>query len=131
MTKTRRNLIDRLDVLVSKIVRGRDHQCVECGRYPEDGFQLTHAHIFPRDNMSVRFDPHNGVTLCFPCHRWYQDHPIEFKVWVIRLIGQEKYDSLERQARTIEDYPEWRLKDLYRELKKIAWGPCAIKMDLT
>ena len=118
MTKTRRNLIDRLDALVSKIVRDRDRRCVDCGRYPEPDLQLTHAHIFPRDNMSVRFDPNNGVTLCFTCHRWYHDHPVQFKLWIIRLIGREKYDSLERQSRAIEDHPEWKLKDLYLELTK-------------
>jgi hypothetical protein len=30
------------------------------------------------------------------------------------------YEALERRARTIEDYPEWRLKELYLELKKAA-----------
>ena len=63
--------------------------------------------------MSVRFDPLNGVTLCFTCHRRHQDHPVQFTVWIILLIGQEKYDYLERQARMIEHYPEWKLKDLY------------------
>ena len=117
MTETRRNLSDHLDALVSDIVRDWDRWCVDCGR-PETGLQITHAHIFPRDNMSVRFDPNNGVTLCFTCHRWYHDHPVQFKVWIISLIGREKYDSLEHQSRAIEDHPEWKLKDLYLELTK-------------
>lgn len=121
MNKKRRKIIDRLDTLISKIVRDRDRHCMDCGMFPGRGYvQLTHAHIFPRDNMSVRFDLENGITLCFPCHRYWQEHPVLFLKWMIRRMGMERYEVLERKARTIEGFSEWRLKSLYQELKKAA-----------
>ena len=121
MNTTRRNIIDRLDAVVSRIVQDRDRYCMDCGRFPVRGYvQLTHAHIFPRANMSVRFNPDNGITLCFSCHRHHQEHPVLFMEWMIRHMGRARYEAPERRARTIEDYPEWRLKELYRELKKAA-----------
>ena len=53
----------------------RDEMCGICGR--QDGLQAHHI-IFKRYE-NTRFLVDNGLTLCFECHRWVHDNPMESK----------------------------------------------------
>jgi 5-methylcytosine-specific restriction endonuclease McrA len=49
----------------SKVVRGRDGRCTNCGT---DKALVAH-HIFPKSTHPERaLDPANGLTLCSNCH---------------------------------------------------------------
>jgi hypothetical protein len=43
---------------------------------------LTPAHILNRWHDRVRCDTRNAFCLCFDCHRWFEDHPLEFNEFV-------------------------------------------------
>ena len=115
-------MIKKLDNLWSKVVRERDnYTCQHCGRHHK---QVQAAHIFSRNNKSTRWDPDNGVTLCYYCHiQWAHREPVEITKWVINRLGEKKFNELERKANEIVrniDYEaiEEKLKKLLEKYKR-------------
>jgi 5-methylcytosine-specific restriction endonuclease McrA len=94
----------KADLAWSKAVRERDgYRCQLCGRWygPGSGraVQGLHAaHIFSRNNLAVRHDLDNGVTLCYAHHRWAHENPVAFAEWVKRRLGEARYEALRRRA---------------------------------
>lgn len=60
----RQDMTEKLDALVSKIVRARDEFCVTCG----DHLNLTCSHWIPRRFIGTRFDLRNCNTQCLRCN---------------------------------------------------------------
>ena len=115
-------IIKKLDTLWSKAVRLRDNfTCQRCGRQHK---HVQAAHIFSRNNKSVRWDIDNGITLCHYCHiYWAHREPVEFTKWVIDRLGEEKFNELEKKANQIAynlDYEEIEenLKKLIEKYKR-------------
>jgi len=52
------------------------------------------AHVFSRKHKNVRCHPDNAVCLCARCHAIMTDAPTEWGLWVIRHLGQGRYDML-------------------------------------
>jgi hypothetical protein len=90
-----RDLKDRCDELFSLIVRARDGRCVECGAVTD----LQCAHGFSRFYRGTRWDERNAWALDKACHVRYTFRPIEWKAWMVKRLGQDGYDALERDAR--------------------------------
>lgn len=86
----------RLDALWREVVRERDGAvCVHCHRRAATAVH----HIFSRRHNSTRWDPINGVHLCFYCHiRVAHEDPEVFRDFVVPHLGQRVYDALKMRA---------------------------------
>jgi len=75
----RKKLIDALDGLCRQIVRqSTNGRCQKCGKYVT-GSNSHPAHIIPKGKGAsfLRFDLRNILHLCFHCHRWWHNNPID------------------------------------------------------
>ncbi len=66
--------IKPLDRLWSKAVKKRDGgRCRICGKIGKPR-GMHAAHIEGRAKKNTRWYIPNGLTLCFTCHRWFDEH---------------------------------------------------------
>ena len=93
----RKKLIVECKLLWSKLVKIRDkNECRVCG---SDAGLQSH-HIFAdRMHSTTRYMVSNGIALCFQHHypRGHSD-PCVMRENIVKAIGQEHYDMLERHS---------------------------------
>lgn len=84
-----------------------DYTCQKCKiPYEHSENQLDCSHYHSRKKMSVRFDEDNCVTLCKKCHLYFDGngawnlpaHKKEHKEFMIKRLGQKRFDALEARA---------------------------------
>ena len=91
----RKKLEKELDDLWHQAVLKRDgYRCRICGS--KDRLQ-TH-HIFSRVRKTTRWDIDNGITLCAGHHYLAHRDPEKFRRFVIKIIGEEKYEKLYQKS---------------------------------
>lgn len=97
----------KLDTKWGAYVRQRDgHRCRKCGRpsaftkpkragdnVPAPGRIEAH-HIISRGYTKLRYAPENGLALCFTCHRWIHDNPLEAVPWLMTQLGRDFLEGL-------------------------------------
>lgn len=94
--------IRKADKLFSDYVKKRDgYMCKRCRNTP-DPRGLHCSHYWGRGRESTRFEPDNADALCMYCHRYWGhgDGREEYKAYMIKKLGIERYKSLEVQANT-------------------------------
>lgn len=95
------------DALFSKLIREKGF-CEKCGN---TDYKLDCAHVIPRGNKTLRFDPMNALSLCHRCHRfWAHSNPLEFTAWYkekypSRYVYLMEYKNIFTK-RTVSDYQE-------------------------
>lgn len=101
----RTKLIEKADKLWSLCVRTRDDfTCQKCGKKEK---HTQGAHIFSRNHFQTRWDPANGITMCYYCHiMWSHREPIEFTQWIMEKLGRSKFRSLEEKSKPKEQITE-------------------------
>lgn len=113
----RAKLVDKLDDLVSIIIRGRDQKCVVCGSTDK----LTNGHIFSRGSYSTRWDiteDGNCHTQCWGCNYKHVRDQYPYFNWYIKKFGQVKFDALRRRFKETRPYKDYELEEIYEELLK-------------
>ena len=95
-------LRNKADKLFSLKVREIGY-CRRCGQ--TTGLQC--AHICSRRYLSTRWDLDNAMCLDSGCHIYFTHHPIEWDLFVISCIGEEKYNALKKRALIIKDYIDY------------------------
>ena len=117
MTKTaRQKIVDKLDKIVSKIIRERDGACVVCGSTKALGW----GHVFSKVAYNTRWDvlPDGNVhTQCWPCNFRHVRDQYPYFSWYIRKFGQDKFDELRRRFKTTKKYKTYELEELYEKFK--------------
>lgn len=89
--------LTRADSTFSLFIRKRDKKCQKCFRWTD----LDNSHYWRRDMYRTRFDPENCIALCRSCHNAWEVHQNpEYKAFMIRRLGQARYDALEKRARS-------------------------------
>lgn len=117
--------MDPADKAFSDAIRRRDNfQCQYCGRIGKDTAYIDCAHIVGRRDKALRWDADNAITLCREHHRYFTDHPAEFRCVVRNWKGQDYLDELDRRRRMVLKVNAARLKEIakhYRdEAKRMA-----------
>ena len=71
-----------LDALTrQKVVVERDgNQCVRCGKSAPE-YKIDWSHVYSRANRAIRWHPYNSKALCFHCHKWYGENPLDSAQW--------------------------------------------------
>lgn len=112
--KTKR---DKRDAKFSLLVRERDcNICIKCGKNGEE-WQLHCSHIFSRRHVGLRWHPDNAKCLCFSCHKWWHESPVESGLWIRELFGDDFIDALEVKKNQITKYSKIVKEDIYQHLK--------------
>ena len=95
------------DRLWTKYMRiQQKYTCQKCGRiYPEDNCRnLGVAHFHGRGHENARFDEENTLCLCsIPCHQYFDTHKTEFEAFMLKRLGQERFDLLALKAHIHKD----------------------------
>lgn len=93
-----------LDDVFSQCVReAADWTCERCGlEFPERKSQALHAsHYFSRSIICVRYFPDNVSSLCGACHKLVGDDPDEHRRWMLKRLGEVRYDDLRKRKNTM------------------------------
>ena len=106
----------RATKLHAQIIRSKG-SCEKCGA-GEQAF-LQCAHIISRKYSWTRTDLDNAFCLCASCHRFFTDNPVEFGIFTIDKIGDDKFDELIGKRNCIDKF-DWdeeadRLKAIAKE----------------
>ena len=88
--------IRKTDKQFSEIMRKVRPYCEKCHRTTG----LCVAHYHGRRKESVRFDPENILILCFACHQYFHENPLEHSLFVVKKIGRKAFDRLTIRANT-------------------------------
>ena len=85
--------------LWSAAVRTRDgYVCQYCGTPTK---KAEAHHIFTRSHKSTKFDLANGITLCWPCHK-YRAVSGDFAYWEQHTwLGLKKWEALHEKTMEI------------------------------
>lgn len=113
----RQKLVDKLDSIVSLIVRARDKKCVQCGTRE----RLTNGHLFSRTNYSTRWDLFNCNCQCMGDNLRHDSDPYPYQEWWKKKFGEEAYHTLyQRWARSTDHHwSNLELSELLEEMKII------------
>jgi len=87
---------DKVDALFShyiKLLSGGI--CKRCNHYLGIKSRGLHAaHCFSRGRKSTRFERDNCQALCYGCHRYLDQHPLEKAEFFLNILGQARYKEL-------------------------------------
>jgi len=101
-----------LDKKASRACRERDdYICQRCGtKHATNSSGLHAAHIMPRRHKNTRWHLDNLISLCFGCHRWFDEQRFASAEWMEARIGKEKVIWLRIQANTTWDKDTYKWK---------------------
>ncbi len=126
--KTRSDWMKEAQQAFNAYIRARDagKPCISCGSIPNDSDLLTGSRIDAGHYRSVgacpelRFEEMNCHAQCVRCNRDLSGNAVEYRIRLIKRIGQDKVDWLETQhdpkKYTIDDLKE--IRDQYRAMKR-------------
>lgn len=87
-------ITNRLDTLVSKIVRLRDAQCITCGSVEEGEC----GHYFHRALINTRWDLQNCHRQCTCCNSYHEENTEPYTRFMIQKYGPEVIIELSQIA---------------------------------
>lgn len=93
----RTTLRNKADKLFSLYIRDRDRRCRRCGKSGD----LQCAHGFSRSYHKTRWDERNAWAMCRGCHTFFTHRPIQWEDWMREDMGEELYEEVRRQAKSI------------------------------
>ena len=114
---------DILDILFSRYIRLKAKGiCCRCLQYKGyEGLQV--AHFWGRRYRSIRFDESNVCPLCFSCHQYFHENPLEYVEFFRKYLGEEGFDLLQARMRQIGKIDREAIRlYLQEEIKKLEKG---------
>lgn len=106
--KSRADYVREAQAVFNQWVRLRDEAqpCISCGRHHQGKYDAGHYRTTAAC-PELRFDPLNVHKQCSPCNTQLSGNIVEYRLGLIRRIGQELVDWIEgpheAQRYTIED----------------------------
>jgi len=117
MSKDRKLLIKKLDLLSKNVVRQRDGNiCQHCYKYVEGSFRHV-SHVIPVSaGNKLRWEPLNMKVLCYHCHiNWWHKNPVEAGQW-FKDIFPERWEYISEHRGTYK-FSIQELEELVNNLK--------------
>ena len=112
----RKNLVKKLDTIVSKYIRLRDKFCVQCGTNQN----LTNGHIFSRRHYSTRWDISSDGNCHCQCwsHNFVHGYDnYEYYKWYKDKFGEDRFEELRGEYVQTKKYSNVELEELYEQIK--------------
>lgn len=108
-----RKLIKQADKLFAELIHKRG-KCERCGKITS----LQTAHIIPRTNKNLRWNPDNALLLCVACHLyWFHKNPLEAMEW-FKLYFPIQYAYLMREKNKLNTSVGKTIEFTITELKE-------------
>ena len=116
---TKSDYIKILQQLVNRFVRNRDgNYCISCDA-PING-KVDAGHLFSVGNYpSVRFDLRNINSQCIRCNQFNGGSILEYRENLIKKIGQEQFDELDKLAHQNRIFDIEEIKEMIEVYKKL------------
>ncbi|MGE0126652.1 MAG: recombination protein NinG [Blastocatellales bacterium] len=114
---TRKQLVEKLDTLVSIYIRKRDRRCVVCGSTEN----LTNGHIFSRTHFTTRWHigkAGNCHTQCWSCNFKHTHDTVPYFNWYINKFGKAKFDALYREWNQGSRVSDKQMKEMIEVVKE-------------
>lgn len=111
-------ITNRLDKLVSKIVRLRDPACVTCGSTAD----AQCGHFIPRGMFPTRWDLSNCHRQCSECNCYRAGNMVAYHAFIRREYGEKYPETLDALSRGPAPKRAERLElevELKEELRKL------------
>lgn len=112
-------ITNRLDKLVSKIVRLRDPACVTCGSTQD----AQCGHFVGRMFIATRWDLSNCHRQCAGCNMLHESDPVPYTLFIQREFGSEypvTLSALAHQTKVLKRAERLELEvELKEELRKL------------
>ena len=112
----------KADKLFSDLVRLKaGYNCERCYVHHDPPTSALHcSHYWGRQNKSVRFNEDNASSLCYGCHRYLGSNPQEHREFMLKKLGHQKLEQLDKIARIPTKVDEELIfLGLEQELKKL------------
>jgi len=101
----------RLDALWRDAVRARDGE--RCQYRSCKNVGTAAHHIFSRRHKATRWDPENGILLCFYCHiRIAHEDPEIFRDFLMGRFPPGRFEKLKMRAMGIMGKIDWSLVEM-------------------
>lgn len=120
--KTRSDHLREAQTAFNAYIRERDkgRPCISCGRHHTGQYHAGHYRT-TKAAPELRFHPWNCHKQCQPCNTHLSGNISEYRINLVRLLGTESVEFLERkdhqpQKLTIEEIKE--IKAYYKQLTK-------------
>lgn len=113
---SRKQLVAKLDKLVSQKIRELEKSCVTCGSTDK----LGAGHIFSRKAYSTRWDltPDGNVhTQCWGCNYRHVRDQYPYLDWYAKKHGAAKLEALRQRFHTIRKLKDTQLVEMIERLK--------------
>ena len=111
------------DSWFSKCIRERAEWTCEypgCGRYYPEGAAragLHCSHYIGRRNHSTRYEPLNGLSLCYGHHALVGGDPVAHTDLILEKIGEQNYEILLEKKRMIVPKADRDLRVIAKHFK--------------
>lgn len=76
------------------------------------------GHYIKRSNMATRFDEDNCHSQCITCNRFRQGNVENFRRNLVKKIGEDKVEELERKGRGIAKFSSGDIEELIKVYKE-------------
>jgi len=77
------------------------------------------SHIYSRRHLSTRWDPANAKALCFTCHRWWHENPVDAIEWLKTIRGEKELELLRIRSQQTKKYTEFERDLILKDLKRM------------
>ena len=123
-----------MDKQWARLVKIRDnYRCRVCGRFGKYssggvGWKMESAHIIGRGKKTTRWLLENGLTMCFTCHRWSHENPLDWVDWLEKHLSKEFCQRLRNLSnetfKRSRDVPIWK-ENLNEQEEELTGGDIA------
>lgn len=118
---SRASLVRKLDKLVSEFIRQREPECVLASLGGCSGI-WNNSHVFSRSNYSLRWDiteDGNCHGMCWGHNYRHEFDPYPYYRWYMNKFGQDKFDELHRQWRTVNKLSNVQLEAMITGIQSL------------
>lgn len=104
---------------VNEYVRLRDAKspCLACGKR-KDKYDASH-YIAQGSSGLLRYDLDNINNTCYTCNRFLHGNLVEYRIGLIKKIGVEAVERLERDRKVIKKWTREELNEILEDTKEM------------
>lgn len=117
--KTVQELLKETQIVFNKYIRLRDKgkPCISCGN--DKPKKVNAGHFFSSGgHKAVTFDEDNVHLQCEYCNSFLSGNLIEYRKRLIELIGEQRYNELEKRAQNVRKYTRNELEEIKEHYKQ-------------
>lgn len=109
--KSRADWLREAQAAFNRYIRLRDASlpCISCGRHHQGQYHAGHYRSV-KAAPQLRYNEANCAKQCMPCNSHLSGNVVEYRVNLVRRIGQEAVEALENDNRIVR----WTIEDAKR-----------------